>query len=221
MNWSEIWGWMFSPSAAQFGSFIGGVSTLVAVIVAGATARFAVKQLAGSLKTAQGDFLIRIWEILQLSNDIHSALVNGEISAPSKEDLHRIRRYMGLFEVIHALIESGTLDFKTVDHSFGHRLCRLVNNRLIIEKILGADGAVWLSFETLWAKMKREGTTFRQTQAQIDREANKLVASAEALQVTDLGKCKDQLAEVLLRCYQSAVRSKAESLATRLGIQIL
>ena len=63
-------------------------------------------------------------------------------------------------------------------------------NRLIIEKILGADGAVWLSFETLWAKMKDEGKTFNQTQAQIDREANKLVASAEALQVTDLGKCK-------------------------------
>src|SRR5262245_41559118 len=95
MEWLVGLGWLLEPSTANLGQVISAIATSITALVATVAAVLGIRQLKGSLKTAQGDFLLRLSERVQKYNSTHDRLEAGKWLNPTQEDVGQARRYMG------------------------------------------------------------------------------------------------------------------------------
>jgi hypothetical protein len=131
-----------------------GVALIVPSIV------YAGLQLRGSQKVARGDFLLRLDQLLNEHNEIHTRLRPGGRWAKrgagpeSVEDWVAVERYMGLFERIYVLVKSGIVDLETISRLYGYRVFNIVRNERIHQAKLEREAASWSDFIALWKSLE-------------------------------------------------------------------
>jgi hypothetical protein len=136
------------------------VTTAVGVALVVPSLIYAAVQLRESQKVARGDFLLRLDGVLNEHNEIHTRLRPGGVwtkpgSGPeSVEDWVAVERYMGLFERIYVLVESGIVDVETIARLYGYRVFNIVANERIRHAKLEREAAAWSDFIALWKSLE-------------------------------------------------------------------
>ena len=99
-------------------------ATIVGVLAAGAGIAFAAYQSFVVRSIAQGDFVLRLDEAMRRHDEIHRRLAAGEWreAAPTRDDRAQLQPYLGLFERVSLLVNSGLVSATEVDKLYGYRL---------------------------------------------------------------------------------------------------
>lgn len=136
--------------------------TALGLLLTGVGLLYAARQLRISRKIARGEFLLRLYELVQQYNDVHAALIgngrwaNGIEGPRSDQEWARVDLYMGLLESLQILIEDGFLDAKTVDRLYGHRVVALMDNEVIRQRNLVDRGYRWKDFMVLLTALEKQ-----------------------------------------------------------------
>lgn len=126
---------------------LGDILTGIGAIAAGIGVVYAAFQLRMSRKTAQGEFLFHLYDLMQKHNEVHLQLIEGKFDANLSEgDWMKVDRYMGLFEHIQILIDDGILNVEIVDRVFSHRVHAIVTNNAIVKRNLNDQKDRWKDF---------------------------------------------------------------------------
>jgi hypothetical protein len=147
---------------------IGGVATVMGVIVAATGLWYAGKQLHDSRAIAKADFLLRLDERFDQHNDIRVRLYGGKWKETDDHaQMAALVSYMGLFERIKILVDGGTIDISTVDRLYGSRLAQIVRHAWIVNKKLVGHKPGWADFVELCRavaeRRKKEGRKYAGT----------------------------------------------------------
>lgn len=136
-------------------------AAIVGLLLTGFGLIFTGRQLRESKLIARGDFLLRLDDMLQQHNEVHTCLRPGGIWAESKhgpqspEEWIAVERYMGLFERIKILIDNGSIDLPIVDRLYGYRVFNITANSVIRKAKLEDEAASWSDFIDLWLALQR------------------------------------------------------------------
>jgi hypothetical protein len=148
---------------------VGNVATAItaaAAVWALLYAKGQVKEAKEQLKQARiisaHDFLLRLDEALQRHTKVHLLLQPGfewgsnKDGPASAEEWFLVTSYMGLFERVNVLVESGIFELPTVDKLYGYRVYNIVANDAIRKaKLENSNFApYWAEFIKLWLKLK-------------------------------------------------------------------
>jgi hypothetical protein len=111
-------------------------------------------------KATSAQAIFDLEEELARHEEVHTALSGGPRWFGPGEERSRARwvaveTYMGLFERVENLIESGILEAAAVEENYGYRVGNLVADDLIYheELVKRADG--WRQFIRLWESLDR------------------------------------------------------------------
>lgn len=122
------------------------IATIAGVPIAAGSLIYAGFQLSRSAKISQGQFMLELEKMIELHDEVHLKLRNGDWSVPNagpdEDDLEAwaaVEDYMGLFEHCELLMRNGSLspdDFKSL---FGYRVLNLIFNDVIMDAKLKSD----------------------------------------------------------------------------------
>jgi hypothetical protein len=137
------------------------IATIVLVVVTAGLACFAVLELKEARTVHALEFLLRIDQMFQASQNIKIAndiaantelhkYQHGETSKTSIEDWNDLRRYMGLFERIEMLLEMRTIEIEHVSDVYYSKLQKIVADKEIYHHILKNRREGWRRLEKLW-----------------------------------------------------------------------
>lgn len=130
---------LFWTGFAAIATFLGTVATF-------AGAFFVVRQIRDTKKIAAGEFLLnldekfRVEEYQDLNNQLSiqnadwhplKQLMNGDKVMHDGFNFDILFTYMGLFERIKILIDTGTLDIGVVNRLYGYRVHSIVKNNYL------------------------------------------------------------------------------------------
>jgi len=148
--------------AGSIGSVATAVVAIRALVFAKRQVIEAQRQLRQSQALGHGDFLLRLDQALERHVKVHMLLQpdfawgknNGGPESP--DDWFLVTSYMGLFERLNFLVESGIEELAIVDKLYGYRVYNLVSNDIIRRKKLEDEerAPYWEEFIKLWLNLK-------------------------------------------------------------------
>jgi hypothetical protein len=154
------------PSETALTDWITASATAIAALSAVAALAYAARQLRllrtsteAAQRVSQGDFLLRLEEILGNHGEVAARLrPGGAWSKPgegpcSGEDWARVEEYMGLFQRLNALEESGLVNRAYLSRFYGYRLSNLWANESIRVAKLTHEAEYWRDFIALSRKV--------------------------------------------------------------------
>lgn len=126
-------------------TFAGLLLTFVGLI-------YTAEQIRRAKKVSQADFLLKLDEQLRNYDDVHRKLrPGGEWSTKgtglqTAQEWVPVEKYMGLFERVHILVDSGIISLKIIKRFYGYRVSNIVANEVIRQKKLVERKDYWIDF---------------------------------------------------------------------------
>lgn len=122
------------------------------------------EQLHESRLSSRGTFLLELDAAFERHAKTHRRLRGGEWATPgagpeSVQDWADVEAYVGLFERVEVLLDSGILDAPLVNDLYGYRVVNIVENDRIRRKLIREAGG-WSLFLSLKRRLEAEGRTF-------------------------------------------------------------
>jgi hypothetical protein len=112
-------------------------------------------------KATRAQAILDLEEELARHEQVHTALSSvdqrwfGPGEEPSRAQWVTVETYMGLFERVENLIESGILEAAAVEENYGYRVSNLVADDLIYQEKLVKRADGWRQFIRLWESLDR------------------------------------------------------------------
>ena len=110
------------------------------------------EQIRRAKNITQADFLLKLDDHFHYHLSIHSKLrPKGEWSIPgtgpkSTDEWIAVEKYMGLFERISVLVDSGIISKQIIDRLYGYRISNIVHNDIIYQTKLVQEKDGWSDF---------------------------------------------------------------------------
>ena len=155
-------------STQDIATIVIAIATAINVIVTIGLAIATYQTALVAKKNSRADFLLRLDEAFLHHEDVREKLADGgdwhrrknDPNFPKgpnfnlSEDLIAVSSYMGLFERIQQLIDTGIVDIDAVDGWYGDRLFNIVINPTIKDRLVTHKSG-WSDFIKLWRALER------------------------------------------------------------------
>ena len=129
--------------------------TLLGLLLAFVGLVYTAEQIRRARKISLADFLLKLDDQIRNYDEVHSKLrPGGEWSQNGKgpqapQEWIPVEKYMGLFERIQLMVESGIIPLDTIERFYGYRVENIVNNEVIEQKKLVDQKEGWQNFINL------------------------------------------------------------------------
>lgn len=131
-----------------------GELTLLGLFLTSLGLLYTGEQIRRAKNIAQADFLLKLDDHFQHHLIVHSKLrPSGEWSTPgagpkSTDEWILVEKYMGLFERISVLVDSGIISKKIINRLYGYRIGNIIHNEIIYQTKLVQEKNDWSDFIT-------------------------------------------------------------------------
>jgi hypothetical protein len=154
-----------NAGGTSISDLFAGLSALAAAV----GLAFAGVQLRAGRKTTRAQFLTEIHRMFLHYDAVHKKLEGAEEADIAKQasaarnwnptgaEWSDIRAYMGLFERLWILSESGVIDMSTLERLYGYRMRNVVRNDALRSYLL-CHRLGWSDFLRCWEEMNRANT---------------------------------------------------------------
>ena len=113
---------------------------------------YTAEQIRHARKVSLADFLLKLDDQVRNYDEVHSKLrPGGEWSKrgtgpQTTKEWIPVEKYMGLFERIQLMVESGIVPLVTIKKFYGYRVANIVSNEVIKRKKLEDRKEYWKDF---------------------------------------------------------------------------
>jgi hypothetical protein len=138
-----------------------GEMTLLGLVMTFAGLIYTGEQIRRAKNISQGEFLLKLDDQFHCHDDPHSKLrPGGKWSSQGKgpktaKEWILVEKYMGLFERIYVLVESGIISKQIVNKLYGYRITNIVTNEIIYQEKLVKRKENWVDFIALAKLLER------------------------------------------------------------------
>lgn len=121
---------------------------------------YTAEQIRRARKITLADFLLKLDDQIRNYDEVHSKLRPGgewsksSAGPQSPEDWIPVEKYMGLFERIQVMVESGIVPINTIKKFYGYRVTNIVSNEIIKQNKLENRAENWEDFINLAKALK-------------------------------------------------------------------
>jgi hypothetical protein len=156
------------PPAAFTAPTVEAAATVVVAFASVVGFIFAGVQLRGSRAVAEAQFLFDLDRRLREYNDLHLKVVDAKWNpGTASNDEFDLARYLGVFERIEFLIDTGVMDTETVHRLYGYRVRTLVANNCARGWVENKPDS-WTNFIKLWRRL--DGWSWRKRGAALCKD---------------------------------------------------